>query len=64
MPEEVLEHKGSIAVLPKQSIMAANVAELQKQLKRTRKQEIKDMVKKRLDKAQIDLEDYLKTLGR
>lgn len=64
MPEEVLEHKGAIATLPKQSIMAAQVAELQKQLKRTRKQEIKDMVKKRLDKAQIDLEDYLKSLGR
>lgn len=64
MPEEITKYVAPICVIPKQSLMAAEIAQLRIKLGRQRKDSSKKEVQALLDMANKKLTDYLKSIGR
>lgn len=64
MPEEIMNHKGPIAIIPPQSMMAAQIEQLRRKIVRTRKKEAKELLIKEQKTLEVRLESYLKSIGR
>lgn len=64
MPEQILNHKGPIAVIPWQSMQAAKIQALRQSLSRKRKDSAKAEVQIQLTQAERELENWMKANGR